>query len=60
MNLKHHKFILPASERTSVWIHKKTFKEIKDYACLCDISISEAIERLLKNSLTQSKTSQKG
>jgi hypothetical protein len=53
----NNKYVLPASERATVWIHKKTHQEIKEYAFLNHITITEAIEQLLRNSLTKSKKS---
>lgn len=52
----NNKYVLSASERAFVCVHKKTLQDIKDYAGLHDMTITEAIEQLLRQSLNKKKS----
>jgi len=50
-----NKFVLSVPNSTIARIHKKTLQDIKDYAVLHDLSLTEATEQLLRDSLARDK-----
>jgi hypothetical protein len=51
----NNKYVLSASDRSNVAVHKNTLQDLKDYAGLHDMTITEAVEQLLRESLNKTK-----
>jgi ethanolamine ammonia-lyase large subunit len=50
-----NKFVLSVPNSTVARIHKKTLQDIQNYAKLHNLSVTEATEQLLRDSLSRDK-----